>query len=92
MNEKLLRLLFQIPDPITVNEFRRRTGKSESSIRKLISCGRLPIKNERTQRAHIMIMWNEWLEIVYDANQKIPSFEREGWKASWLEVNKLVDD
>lgn len=91
-----LQLLFKTPDPITVTEFCRRTGKSESSIRKLTYCGCLPIKSERTvngRRIHLMIMWNEWLEMVYEANNNLPSAERIGWKASWFKrVNKLVDD
>lgn len=36
MNEELLRALFKIPDPITVDEFSRRTGKTESAVRKLV--------------------------------------------------------
>ncbi|CAM3291448.1 Cox family DNA-binding protein [Xenorhabdus nematophila] len=92
----VIQLLFDTPDPITVREFCRRTGKSESSIRKLTSSGRLPIRSERTpkgNRVHLVIMWNEWLEMVYEANNKIPSFERMGWKTSWFKrVNKLVDD
>ncbi|CDH23530.1 hypothetical protein [Xenorhabdus bovienii] len=91
-----LQLLFKTPDPITVTEFCRRTGKSVSGVRQLTYCGRLPIKSERTvkgRRVHLMIMWNEWLEMVYEANNKIPPYERIGWKASWFKrVNKLVDD
>ncbi|WP_323859278.1 hypothetical protein [Xenorhabdus doucetiae] len=91
-----LKLLFDTPDPITVPEFCRRTGKSQSSIRKLTATGCLPIRSERTskgRRTHLVIMWNEWLEMVYEANNKMPSFERMGWKTSWFKrVNKLVDD
>ena len=99
MNEKLLHLLFKIPDPITVSEFSRRTGKSESSIRKLTDRRRLPIRTERQLHGEsfsdmrLMIMWNEWLEMVYEATGQIPSTERMGWKASWFKrVNKLISD
>ncbi|OKP03901.1 hypothetical protein [Xenorhabdus eapokensis] len=92
----ILQLLFKTPDPISVTEFCRRTGKSESSIRKLTYLGCLPIKSERMvngRRIHLMIMWNEWLEMVYEANRKISADERIGWKAGWFKrVNKLVDD
>ncbi|MGJ0578086.1 regulatory phage cox family protein [Xenorhabdus bovienii] len=99
MNEKLLQLLFKIPDPITVSEFCRRTGKSESSIRKLVDRRRLPIRTERQLNGEgfsdmrLMIMWNEWLEMLYEANEKIPSTERMGWKATWFKrINKLRED
>ncbi|WP_338803348.1 hypothetical protein WDV76_14330 [Xenorhabdus griffiniae] len=91
-----LKLLFKTPDPISVTEFCRRTGKSVSGVRQLTYCGRLPVKSERMvngRRIHLMIMWNEWLEMVYEANNKIPVDERIGWKAGWFKrVNKLVDD
>lgn len=99
MNEKLLDLLFKIPDPITVSEFSRRTGKSESSVRKLTDRRRLPIRTERQvhgegfSEMRLFIMWNEWLEMVYEATGKIPTTERMGWKANWFKrVNKLVSD
>ncbi len=44
MNEQILRLLFEIPDPITINEFQRRTGRTASSVRKLADRRRLPIR------------------------------------------------
>ncbi|WP_339373690.1 hypothetical protein [Xenorhabdus thuongxuanensis] len=94
-----MRLLFKIPDPITVSEFCRRTGKSESSVRKLVDRRRLPIRTERQINGEgfsdirLMIMWNEWLEMVYDVNEKIPSTERMGWKSTWFKrVNKLRED
>lgn len=99
MNEKLLDLLFKIPDPITVSEFSRRTGKSESSVRKLTDRRRLPIRTERQLHGEgfsdmrLVIMWNEWLEMVYEATGQIPTTERMGWKANWFKrVNKLVSD
>ncbi|WP_426578001.1 hypothetical protein ACP179_08940 [Xenorhabdus stockiae] len=99
MNEQLLRLLFKIPDPITVSEFCRRTGKSESSVRKLTDRRRLPIRTERQLNGEgfsdmrLMIMWNEWLEMIYEVNEKIPSTERIGWKANWFKrINQLMAD
>ncbi|EOV8628849.1 hypothetical protein ACOSKT_001990 [Proteus mirabilis] len=99
MNEKLLHLLFQIPEPITVAEFCRRTGKPESSVRKLVDRRRLPIRTEKQIHGdgfsdmRLMIMWNEWLEMVYEATHKIPTTERMGWKATWFKrVNQLVKD
>lgn len=82
MNEKLLELLFKIPDPITVSEFSRRTGKSESSTRKLVDRRRLPIRTEKQLYGgdftdfRLMIMWNEYLEMIYEATNKVPPFER----------------
>ncbi|MCZ5362140.1 hypothetical protein O5631_06410 [Escherichia coli] len=43
MNEELLRALFKIPDPITVDEFARRTGKTESAVRKLVERRLIPL-------------------------------------------------
>lgn len=43
MNEELLRALFKIPDPITVDEFSRRTGKTESAVRKLVERRLIPL-------------------------------------------------
>ncbi|WP_426576407.1 hypothetical protein ACP179_18305 [Xenorhabdus stockiae] len=99
MNEKLLQLLFKIPDPITVAEFCRRTGKSESSVRKLVDRRRLPIRTEKQVHGdgfsdmRLMIMWNEWLEMVYEATSKIPTIERMEWKASWFRrINQIMAD
>ncbi|CDL84582.1 hypothetical protein [Xenorhabdus cabanillasii] len=99
MSEQVLRLLFKIPDPITIREFCHRTGKSESSVRKLVDRRRLPIRTERQLNGEgfsdmrLMIMWNEWLEMIYDVNEKIPSTERMGWKSSWFKrINKLRED
>ena len=47
MNEELLRALFKIPDPITVDEFARRTGKTESAVRKLVERRLIPLATER---------------------------------------------
>lgn len=47
MNEELLRALFKIPDPITVDEFSRRTGKTESAVRKLVERRLIPLTTER---------------------------------------------
>ncbi|WGL95598.1 hypothetical protein [Arsenophonus nasoniae] len=94
-----MQLLFKIPDPITVSEFCRRTGKSESSIRKLVDRRRLPIRTEKQingegfSEMRLMIMWNEWLEMVYEATNRIPSTERMGWKATWFKrINQLIND
>ncbi|MBX9476802.1 hypothetical protein [Yersinia enterocolitica] len=99
MNENLLELLFKIPDPITVREFCRRTGKSESSVRKLVERRRLPIRTEKQLYGEgftdhrLMIMWNEYLEMVYEATQRVPSLERLGWRDSWLKrAKKLAED
>ncbi|HHR6116758.1 TPA: hypothetical protein ACS787_001067 [Providencia alcalifaciens] len=99
MNEKLLDLLFKIPDPITVSEFSRRTGKPESSVRKLVDRRRLPIRTERQLHGEgfsdmrLVIMWNEWLEMIYEATGQIPCTERMGWKANWFKrVKSLIND
>ncbi|TBL56857.1 hypothetical protein [Hafnia paralvei] len=99
MNENLLELLFKIPDPITVSEFCRRTGKSESSTRKLVDRRRLPIRTEKQLYGddftdfRLMIMWNEYLEMIYEATNKVPLFERLGWRESWLKrAKKLAEE
>lgn len=99
MNEKLLEMLFKLPDPITVSEFCRRTGKSESSVRKLTDRRRLPIRTEREllgdgfSDMRLVIMWNEWLEMIYESTNRLPSTERMGWKATWFErINDLLND
>lgn len=87
MNEKLLELLFKIPDPITVSEFSRRTGKSESSTRKLVDRRRLPIRTEKQLYGgdftdfRLMIMWNEYLEMIYEATNKVPPLARQSKKS-----------
>lgn len=96
MNEKLLALLFKIPDPITVSEFSRRTGKSESSVRKLTDRRRLPIRTERQlygdsfSDMRLMIMYNEYLEMIYEVTGKLPVTERMGWKDSWFKRSKKL--
>nr|ELR5111174.1 hypothetical protein [Providencia stuartii] len=99
MNEKLLELLFKLPDPITAGEFCRRTGKSASSVRKLIERRRLPIYTERQIHGkdfsdmRLMIMYNEYLEMCYEATGKLPAAERMGWKDSWFKrAKKLMKD
>ncbi|MDR2241283.1 MAG: hypothetical protein LBE28_00765 [Providencia alcalifaciens] len=99
MNEKLLELLFKIPDPITADEFCRRTGKSESSVRKLMDRRRLPIRTERQIHGEgfsdmrLMIMYNEYLEMCWEVARKLPAAERMGWKDSWFKrAKKLMED
>ena len=99
MNERLLELLFKIPDPVTADEFCRRTGKSESSVRKLMDRRRLPMRTERQIHGEdfsdmrLMIMYNEYLEMCWEATKKLPAAERMGWKDSWFKrANKLMAD
>ena len=78
MNEELLRALFKIPDPITGDEFARRTGKTESAVRKLVERRLIPLATEREvlgeegSSRRLLILWNEWLEMVYDATKQLP--------------------
>ena len=64
MNEELLRALFKIPDPITVDEFARRTGKTESAVRKLVERRLIPLATEREvlgeegSSRRLLILWN----------------------------------
>lgn len=98
MNEELLRALFKIPDPITVNEFSRRTGKTESAVRKLVERRLIPLTTEREvlgeegSSRRLLILWNEWLEMVYDATKQLPP-ERKDWRNHWLKkAKKLAED
>ncbi|MGG4662806.1 hypothetical protein [Providencia vermicola] len=99
MNERLLELLFKIPDPITADEFCRRTGKSASSVRKLIDRRRLPIRTERQIHGddfsdmRLVIMYNEYLEMCWEVARKLPAAERMGWKDTWFKrAKKLIAD
>ena len=98
MNEELLRALFKIPDPITADEFARRTGKTESAVRKLMERRLIPLTTEREvlgedgSSRRLLILWNEWLEMVYDATKQLPP-ERKDWRSHWLKkAKKLADD
>ncbi|MHB2063507.1 Cox family DNA-binding protein [Serratia marcescens] len=98
MNEQLLRALFAIPDAITADEFARRTGKSEPSVRKLIERRQLPLATEKEvigeggSSFRLFILWNQWLEMVYDATGKLPP-ERRDWRDQWIKkANKLAQD
>ena len=92
MNEELLRALFKIPDPITVDEFSRRTGKTESAVRKLVERRLIPLTTEREvlgeegSSRRLLILWNEWLEMVYDATKQLP--ERKDWRNHWLKKSQ----
>ncbi|MEG1112646.1 MAG: Cox family DNA-binding protein [Hafnia sp.] len=98
MNEELLRALFKIPDAITVDEFARRTGKTESAVRKMVERRLVPLATEREilgekgSSFRLLILWNEWLEMVYDATKQLPP-ERKDWRDYWLKkAKKLADD
>lgn len=98
MTKDELRALFKIPDPITTDEFARRTGKSEPSVRKLIERRLLPLATEKEimgengSSYRLFILWNEWLEMVYEMTQQLPP-ERYDWKRAWYKrVKKLRED
>lgn len=98
MNEELLRALFKIPDAVTADEFARRTGKTESSVRKMMERRLVPLATEREimgkdgSSYRLLILWNEWLEMVYEATGKLPP-ERRDWRDHWLKkAKKLSED
>ncbi|MGG2143483.1 hypothetical protein [Symbiopectobacterium sp. RP] len=98
MTDDELRTLFKLPDPITTDEFVRRTGKSEPSVRKLIERRLLPLATEREimgeggSSYRLFILWNEWLEMVYEMTEQLPP-ERYDWKRTWYKrVKKLRED
>ncbi|TXE26901.1 Cox family DNA-binding protein [Serratia ureilytica] len=98
MNEQLLRALFEIPDAITADEFARRTGKTEPAVRKLMDRRQLPMTTEREvfgeegSSFRLLILWNEWLEMVYEATGKMPP-ERRDWRDQWIKrAKKLSED
>ncbi len=47
MKDAVLSALFKIPDPITADEFSRRTGKTESAVRHMMDRRLLPMVTER---------------------------------------------
>lgn len=85
MTDDELRALFKIPDAITTDEFVRRTGKSEQSVRKWIERRLLPLATEKEvfgekgSSRRLLILWNEWLEMIYDVTSQLPP-ERYDWK------------
>lgn len=98
MSELQLEHLFQIPDGITVSEFARRTGKTEASVRHMMDRRLLPMVTEREitgatgSSRRILILWNEWLEMVHTATINRP-IESHGWKQTWIKrAQKLAGD
>ncbi|MBB7314701.1 hypothetical protein HEM96_023970 [Escherichia coli] len=95
MNEELLRALFAIPEPVTVSEFCRRTGKTEPSVRKMVERGLLPLVTEREilgkegSSRRLLILWNEWIEMTYDATRQLPP-ERKDWREHWINKAKTL--
>ncbi|WP_145503844.1 Cox family DNA-binding protein [Yersinia vastinensis] len=95
MTELQLAHLFKIPDGITASEFARRTGKTESSVRHMMDRRLLPMVTEREllgpdgSARRILILWNEWLEMVHLAAGSRP-VEAHGWKDSWIEKAKKL--
>jgi hypothetical protein len=93
MNEAELRKLFKIPDPITAAEFARRTGKTESAVRHMIDRRQLPLVTEREiigasgehpgSTRRLLILWNEWEEMVFEATNQRPP-ERHEWRKQWI--------
>lgn len=78
MNEELLRALFKIPDPITVDEFSRRTGKTESAVRKLVERRLIPLTTERE------VLGEEGVRAVFS------SFGMSGSKWSMTQRNSFL--
>ncbi|MFZ1871923.1 MAG: hypothetical protein WAU54_03895, partial [Chania sp.] len=40
----------------------------------------------------LLILWNEWLEMVFEATAKLPP-ERQDWRAGWIKkAKRLADD
>ncbi|EOD6486239.1 TPA: Cox family DNA-binding protein [Klebsiella pneumoniae] len=98
MKDAVLSALFKIPDPITADEFSRRTGKTESAVRHMMDRRLLPMVTEREvlgpdgSTRRLLILWNEWLEMVHEATSKLPP-ERQDWRAGWIKkANKLAND
>ncbi|HGM5489877.1 TPA: Cox family DNA-binding protein [Serratia fonticola] len=98
MKDAVLRALFKIPDPVTADEFSRRTGKTESAVRHMMDRRLLPMVTEREvlgaegSTRRLLILWNEWLEMVFEATDKLPP-ERQDWRAGWIKkAKKLADD
>lgn len=89
MKDAVLIALFKIPDPITADEFSRRTGKTESAVRHMMDRRLLPMATEREilgeggSTRRLFILWNEWLEMVHEATSKLPP-ERQDWRAGWI--------
>ncbi|AXF75315.1 Cox family DNA-binding protein [Erwinia tracheiphila] len=90
MNDAELRSLFSIPDPVTAAEFARRTGKTESAVRHMIDRRQLPMVTEREiigtagSTRRLLILWNEWEEMVFEATGQRPQ-ERHEWRRKWIE-------
>lgn len=84
MKDAVLSALFKIPDPITADEFSRRTGKTESAVRHMMDRRLLPMVTEREvlgpdgSTRRLLILWNEWLEMVHEATSKLPLNDRTG--------------
>lgn len=84
MKDAVLSALFKIPDPITADEFSRRTGKTESAVRHMMDRRLLPMVTEREvlgpdgSTRRLLILWNEWLEMVHEATSKLPPSDRTG--------------
>ncbi|HBT3666828.1 MULTISPECIES: Cox family DNA-binding protein [Klebsiella pneumoniae complex] len=98
MKDAVLSALFKIPDPITADEFSRRTGKTESAVRHMMDRRLLPMVTEREvlgpdgSTRRLLILWNEWLEMVHEATSRLPP-ERQDWRSGWIKkANKLADD
>lgn len=89
-------ILFKIPDPVTLEEFCRRTGKSESSARKLMDRRRLPLRTERQlygesfSELRLMVMWNEWIAMIYEETEKMHTAEKVSWKMNWAAKAKKI--
>jgi hypothetical protein len=84
MKDAVLSALFKIPDPITADEFSRRTGKTESAVRHMMDRRLLPMVTEREvlgpdgSTRRLLILWNEWLEMVHEATSNSPLSDRTG--------------
>ncbi|AHF73744.1 hypothetical protein SOPEG_1630 [Candidatus Sodalis pierantonius str. SOPE] len=98
MTDDELRALFKIPDAITTDEFVRRTGKSEQSVRKWIERRFLPLATEKEvfgekgSSRRLLILWNEWLEMISDVTSQLPPV-RCDWKRAWHKrAKKLRED
>lgn len=87
MKDAVLSALFKIPDPITADEFSRRTGKTESAVRHMMDRRLLPMVTEREvlgpdgSTRRLLILWNEWLEMVHEATSKLPLSDKTGARA-----------
>ncbi|MEG1690107.1 MAG: Cox family DNA-binding protein [Hafnia sp.] len=97
ISESNAEALFSIPDFVTVDEFCRRTGKTYGSVRKLLERRRLPITTEKelfggeAGERCILIMWNEWLRMCWEVTEKLPAYERMGWKTAYYKRKKSLE-